>query len=312
MPSVQIPNEQVFGPTGVASYASLATLAKEQARITVGTIVACEEPFMLFQAVETQPAQYSALSTASAVYGGGVTYWVPLGGLATGQQTPFTARAASLAIAAYDGSGTGTLTGHANGALAAQDGVSLVVGDQLLLQAGVTNVSAVDSGPFVVVSLGSATTKYVLTRPAWFLTGNLVNPDTEVAIGPEGTVYANSTFKATAVASTVIDTTDPGFYVERLGFAITLVAGVDALTAGQGGVGSGHFPAGVYNASTSSIQASVLAFGGTQASTVSFGVPAAPIAGYIGTSAATLLAFQAGMTAATGDTSTLVIELVNF
>lgn len=54
-----------------------------------------------------------------------------------------------------------TLTGNANGALPAQDGVTLVTGDRLLVK---NEVASENNGIYVVTQVGSVGTPYILTR----------------------------------------------------------------------------------------------------------------------------------------------------
>lgn len=60
-------------------------------------------------------------------------------------------------------SGAGTLTATANAALAAQDGVTLAVGDSLLVK---NQASSFQNGLYTVTDLGSAGTPFILTRRA--------------------------------------------------------------------------------------------------------------------------------------------------
>jgi hypothetical protein len=65
------------------------------------------------------------------------------------------ARAVITSIQAYGGTTTGVLTETGTSALSAADGVTLAVGDVVLLPAGTVNISAAsDAGPYVVTALG--------------------------------------------------------------------------------------------------------------------------------------------------------------
>lgn len=74
------------------------------------------------------------------------------------------ARAATAAaLPAYTASGGGTvLTANANGVLAAQDGVTLVVGDRLFVKD--ESVAPANNGIYAVTSLGAVGAPWVLTR----------------------------------------------------------------------------------------------------------------------------------------------------
>ena len=134
------------------------------------------------------------------------------------------ARAVVTAIAAYTAA-AGILTANANGALAAQDGVTLAVGDVVLLPTDKAQ-AAKDAGPYVVTSAGSATSKFTLARPDWYRTGSAQPSGQVILIGGEGTAWKNNEWKATAAAATfVVDTTD-GVFLPRV------VKGSQALAAG--------------------------------------------------------------------------------
>ncbi|GAC1536356.1 MAG: hypothetical protein NVS3B10_00210 [Polyangiales bacterium] len=136
----------------------------------------------------------------------------------------FKARNVVTSIAAYP-SVAGVITGNVNGALGAQDGVTNVVGDVVLLQAGIANVAAKDAGAYVVTAVGSGAAKFVLTRVDWAPTGSAIVQGTVVEVGGEGTVFAGSTWKAMCATGLVYDTGAPAFYPR-------VVKGSQALTAG--------------------------------------------------------------------------------
>jgi len=150
--------------------------------------------------------------------------------------TAFTARAVATSIAAYAGTGTGVLTASATGAIGSQDGVAVAAGDVIFLPHGLSNVQNADVGPWTITNAGSASpaTKYVLTRPDWWVHGAAIPLVSEVRIGPEGTAWKNSTWKSTTTGT--IDTTDPLFYPVRLlgtGAVGTQVTGLYALSTAQ-------------------------------------------------------------------------------
>jgi hypothetical protein len=321
-----IPDQQTLGNQYINVYPTLAALALEQGVIQAGAIVAVQNPvFTLYQAASQIPAngQYGTSSTSSTQYsnGGLVTYWIQVtsGSVQSNPaQTPMTARAAALSLAAYNGTGTGTLTATTNGALGSVDGVSVVVGDQIFIPAGLTNVTAVDSGPWVVENLGATAAKYVLVRPSWWFTGNKWTAGQRISVGGEGALYGNTIWRATA-ASGVIDTTDSAFYVERLTFQRKLVAGTLALAAGQPTLAatSATFPAGIYSATKSNILCSLAIASGTLTGTVSYGpnnssATVFATVGYSGTAAAAVFALATAQATQTSDTSTLNVTLINF
>jgi hypothetical protein len=133
--------------------------------------------------------------------------------LQAGGSTANKARAQVTSLQAYTGTGTNILTETANGAWAAQDGVTNVVGDVVFIPAGTTNlVGALDSGPWSITSLGSAGTKWVLTRPDWFVTGSTVVQAMNIDLGGEGTTSAGNVWKSFAAPGQIVGTNDPLFF----------------------------------------------------------------------------------------------------
>jgi len=142
------------------------------------------------------------------------------------------ARAVVTSLAAYTAV-SGVLTANANGALAAQDGVTLAVGDVVMLPAvvsGGATVAAADAGPYVVTSLGSASSKYVLTRPSWFAHGSGIPLAATVDVA-SGTIYAGISWRSFAGKGAIVGTTDPAMYPR-------CVKGTQALTGGAATVSS--------------------------------------------------------------------------
>lgn len=151
-------------------------------------------------------------------------------GLAGSEASAYTARAVVTTIAAYDNTGTATLTGTANGALGTQDGVStLAVNDVIVLPRGVTNVQTADVGPWQIVALGGASAKYSLTRPAWWRHANTVLQGAVIEIGGEGTLFGGCSFKSFAAPSQVVGTNDPVLWPDVVTQAVTLASGTLAV-----------------------------------------------------------------------------------
>ena len=114
--------------------------------------------------------------------------------------------AVTSALPAYTAAGSGlgrTLTANSNGALASQDGVSLAVGDQLLLTAG---AAGADNGLWSVTSLGGASATWVLTRTTGYQT-NLVFTGMMIFVGGEGTSFGGSIWLLTTSGAITVDTT---------------------------------------------------------------------------------------------------------
>lgn len=179
---------------------------------------------------------------AGVIYGLGETGGLPQTGLVavgvgfaspyatnsdlSGASTTLKARAVVTSIAAYTGSGTGTLTGSVNGALGAQDGLTMVAGDVVFIPSQITNVTAAkDIGPYVVSVVGTAGTKYVLTRPDWWVTGSAIVQGAAISLGGEGSAWAGSSWKTFAAKSKIIDTDDPVFYPDSHLFTATVGGG---------------------------------------------------------------------------------------
>ena len=129
--------------------------------------------------------------------------------------TPYLVNAIATSVAAYTGTGTGTLTQTtASAGFPTQDGVTSAVGEVVWFPHGLTNVTAADVGPWVVQVVGSASIKWVVQRPDWWVHGAAlpVFADIHVAIG--GTAWGNSVWRTTATGT--IDTTDPLAYPIKL------------------------------------------------------------------------------------------------
>jgi len=138
----------------------------------------------------------------------------------------FKCRGIATSIAAYTGSGTGLLTGAAVGALGAQDGLTYGIGQRILLPKGLTNVSAVDQGPWVVSVVGDGATQYVLTRPGWWAHLALIEPGTVIELGAEGTgVLSGTSWKAMCANALRVDTGDPLFFPGQATALISMGAG---------------------------------------------------------------------------------------
>ena len=138
--------------------------------------------------------------------------------------------ATNLAAGTFSG---GVYTATANAALGTQDGVTLAVGDIIVLPVGTLTTlvgSAANSGPYQVTSLGATGAKVVLTRPAKWSHGDTITPSTVVRVGAEGTLFRNTEwFAQPATATKVVGTDDPVLYPKRVITQVTLVAGTVTL-----------------------------------------------------------------------------------
>jgi hypothetical protein len=156
----------------------------------------------------------------------------------SGSSAPGFARAVMTTVATsttYTGTTTGTLTFGTNAAIGTQDGVTtLAVGDCVILQPGTLGscaITACDSGPWIIASLGGVSAKVVLTRPSWFPVGAIIPIGYQIKVGPEGTQYADinwtSWANTPAAATIAVSTTatNPLWYPDHVIFAATLVSG---------------------------------------------------------------------------------------
>lgn len=135
----------------------------------------------------------------AAIVGGGGSF-----NSAGSRQAVRVATAASLP--AYTRAGN-VLTADANGALPSIDGVSLVVGERLLLVDGAGPSSAAHAGIYVVTSLGGAGSPWVLTRATdmdassevepgvhfWVLEGTANGGNLAVLVSPSSGITINTT-----------------------------------------------------------------------------------------------------------------------
>ena len=95
-----------------------------------------------------------------------------------------------------------TLTANANGALAAQDGVTLVAADRLLVA---NEAAGANNGLYVVTQVGTAGLPYILTRATDAdSAAELVNATTKIS---EGTAAADQEWQCTTNATITVGTT---------------------------------------------------------------------------------------------------------
>ena len=222
-----------------------------------------------------------------------------------GATTPaFYARGVITSLQAYGGTTTGVLTETTNGALAAQDGMTIAVGDVLWLPAGTTNISAAsDSGPYVVTALGAAGSKWSMKRPAWWPTGGAfgtaIPMGKTVQMGPEGTTYFNSIWASWAAPGQVIDTNDPAMYPRSITQRVTLVTGSASVTIS-------NIP--IRAAAATGVVVDYIS-GAAKSTTVSY-APTTITPGALNTASLVISAMIAGMTAAgSGDVSVVNVTV---
>lgn len=198
----------------------------------------------------------------------------------------------------------GTFTANANGALATQDGLTIAAGDVLILPAGTLTtlvVSAANSGPYVVTSVGGASSKVTLARPSWWRHGNGVPLGAEIKAAA-GTLFAGSVWRSfVTAAGVVIGTGDPALYPLKVTQQVTLVAGTKTIS-------------NVPIFSTSKLGLSCMLAGGTPAAGTTCyqrKLSSGATAGGIGTAAVIVEAQSVAGTIANTDVAVLNVTIFN-
>lgn len=232
--------------------------------------------------------------------------WVLIG--ITGSSPAYTGLPANLdmvhqarntvsSIAAYTKT-AGVIQANANGAWAAQDGVTNVVGDIVLFPKGVTNIAASDVGPWQITSLGAAGAKFTLARPSDWQSGSVGLSGTEVNVS-EGTLFANTKWFVSTTGAFTVDTTSIDMYPEVVTQSITLASGTATVN---------NVP--ILSATKSQFLFSRVTPSGT-ASTIAYNPAAAPTPGAIGTATFAANAQIAAGTINASDGSTLLCTIIN-
>ena len=210
----------------------------------------------------------------------------------------------------YSGSGSGVLTSTTgSGAIAAQNGVTLVANDLVLLAGGATNehsdggaTAMVDSGPWIVTNVGStgdaAGNYYQLTRPTWWAHGSVIPYGATISIGGEDTLFGGSTWHVYAAKGALVDANDPIMYPDGVGQQVTLVAGLKAIT---------NVP--LRSAAKTVVVPTLEAAGGSVDASAGY-QPFIVTPGYLGTASVTVKAVK-GLTTNTNDTSTVNVRITN-
>jgi hypothetical protein len=185
------------------------------------------------------------------------------------------------------------------------NGITYVAGDRILLAAQSTGAQ---NGVYVVgtVDAGAAP----LTRAADMPTGYALPVGTVIEVGPEGTEYASSSWKATATTAggAVIGTNDPLFYPRVFKKTVTLAAGT--YTIGAGGGSESLF---LKSTTASMINISRNIAAGTLTGTVMYVAPVANrTAGIAGTAAVVVRSAVEAGTIQNQDESTLDVLITNW
>lgn len=204
----------------------------------------------------------------------------------------------ATALAAYTNV-NGVITANANGALAANDGVTYVAGDLVLLPDGIA-ATAVDAGIYQVTSAGGASAKFVLTAaPDWQI-GAQVMPKTEI-LASEGTLYGGTTWVVTKTGLTnTVGTTNFTFVPRQVTQSITLVAGTATIS---------NVP--VSSATKTNVVSCRTTANTSTATTGGYHPVGAMTPGALGTASITFDATVAAGTINNADVSTLAVTVIN-
>lgn len=192
--------------------------------------------------------------------------------------------------------------------VAGNDGITYVAGDRVLLAAQTT---AAQCGVYVVgtVAAGAAP----LTRAADMPAGYALPLGSVIDVGPEGTYYGNSTWKATATTTggAVIGTNDPAFYPRVWRQTVTLAAGT--YTIGVGSTATPDEPLFLLSTTRSMVNITRDTAGGTLTGTVTYVAPVADrVAGKAGTAVVVVRSAVEAGTIQNQDTSTLSVLITNW
>jgi hypothetical protein len=104
---------------------------------------------------------------------------------------------------------------------AANDGVTNVAGDCVLLQAQLT---AATRGPWIVGTPVAGVAP--LTRPSWWQSGTAIKTGTVIVVGGEGQVFANTNWQSMFNGEqTVVDAADPELYPQVVSGRVNLIGG---------------------------------------------------------------------------------------
>jgi hypothetical protein len=124
----------------------------------------------------------------------------------------------------------GVITADANGAIGAQDGITLVAGDEVWILEGTTNLdAAADAGKYTVTQVGTAGLPFILTRPADWKHGAVISQASDVKVA-EGTLYGGCTIRTFAAKGAVVGTDAPAGYPDYVAQQVTLVAGTSTIS----------------------------------------------------------------------------------
>lgn len=256
-------------------------------------------PDMFFASSFVPEARVSVLSGALNT---GKTFAVVVSTPVTVGTTDITLREVSVPVGAYApvrAATTGnlsatlqsdnvTLEADANGALSTVDGVTLAVGNRVLIKA---QTSAAANGIYVVTSLGGASAKYSFTRAPDMTSGSMVLPGATVMV-LEGTVAIGRQFAVVASTPVTLGTTSITFKPLTQHSSATLVSGEVTLS-------------NLWVTDATAVIAELTTPGGTMGARLKIAKTNGA-----GTGSVTITAVAADGTTVTTDTSTLFVKLV--
>jgi hypothetical protein len=189
--------------------------------------------------------------------------------------------------------------------VASDDGMTYVAGDRVLL---VGQTTAAQCGLYVVGTVASTTAP--LTRAPEMPTGFALPLGSIVEVGPGGTFYGNSTWKATATTTggPVIGTNDPQFYPRVYKQTVNLASGT--YTIGFGSTANPDEP--LFLLSGAVVQMGHNTTGGTLG-TAKYGAPSASrVTGKAGTAVVVINSLVDAGTVQSADTSTVDVLIINW
>jgi hypothetical protein len=213
-----------------------------------------------------------------------------------GSNGPLFARALATTLPSYTSS-QGVLTATSNGALGSIDGVAVVVGD-LVFVANSTTITT-DVGIYQVVSVGSSTSKWVLSRAPSMPVGASMQDTAEVSIGNEGTLYGGTHWFNDLAGINVVGTASFTFFPESVTQQVILAAGVSSIS---------NVP--VKSTTTSNVFVSRIT-ANTTALTVTYQPVGGFVAGPLGLGGVEVEATVAAGTVNVADLSTLNVTITN-
>jgi hypothetical protein len=143
--------------------------------------------------------------------------------------------ATAAALPAYTTTGV-VITASANGALAAQDGITLTASERLLVQHG---AAGIDDGVYTVTQVGTAGTPYILTRADDFAVGDTVSG--ALIFCDAGTVNGQQVHVVTNVVGSDVVGTDAITFATMISLGLSSTAALATVETGAESAGTALF-----------------------------------------------------------------------